>query len=600
MIEQFHFLRPGWLLALMPWALLVWLLLKVRYDAASWRNIIDPRLLPFVLTVNNSGTRSWPEWMLALVAALSILAMAGPTWEKLPQPVYQSQASLVIALDLSRSMDAGDVKPSRLARARHKISDILQRRNEGQTALIVYAAEAFTVTPLTNDVDTIQALLTSLETDLMPRQGTRADRALLLAFELFENANVSTGDVLLVSDGVNDDELLRINSMKQQFSQHRLSVLAVGTTEGGPVPLREGGFLKDSNDAIVIATLREQNLQRAALWGNGVYASLSNGDIDVNTLMFLLDSRIDQGSLLRDDISAEFWRELGPWLLLLALPVAAYGFRRGYIWLIPLVVIISPPPAQADNWLGLWLNQNQQAEGLFSDGDYADAARLFSDSAWSGAAHFRAGEYEAALKQWQALESPIATYNLGNALAKLQRYEEALVAYNKVLELEPSHSDALHNKQQIEDWLKNLSPNESEPSDSQDGDSSNSDSQKSDGQKSDGQNSDGQQSESEQSQANQDKQTGQSQDQSSQSAEQGQSESSESAAQKQAKAEAEAQDGESEAEQDMPTKLEEKMSAQATRQWLRKIPDDPGGLLRRKFLYQYRDRSGPEAEPESW
>ncbi len=170
-----------------------------------------------------------------MVATLAIVALAGPTWEKQQQAMYQQRSALVVALDLSRSMDATDIRPSRLARARHKIADILNLRNEGQSALVVYAADAFAVTPLTTDVKTILALLPDLETGLMPAQGTRADRALERALELFDNSAVAQGDVLLVTDGISDMELQRIEVLLEQNPGQRVSVLAIGTPDGGPI-----------------------------------------------------------------------------------------------------------------------------------------------------------------------------------------------------------------------------------------------------------------------------------------------------------------------------------------------------------------------------
>ena len=159
MIEQFHFLRPWWLLALVPHVAITWLLIRGRYDSGNWRTVIDPRLLPHVLSDSKRKTHASIRGVLATVAGLAIIALAGPTWEKRQQPVFDQQTSLVVALDLSRSMDVADIKPTRLTRARHKIADILNQREEGQTALVVYAADAFAVTPLTHDADTILALL---------------------------------------------------------------------------------------------------------------------------------------------------------------------------------------------------------------------------------------------------------------------------------------------------------------------------------------------------------------------------------------------------------------------------------------------------------
>ena len=191
MIEQFHFLRPGWLLLLIPLLAGLWLLFKLlfksRYDSGNWRAVIDARLLPFVLSDGRVRRRDPMRWIFAAAALLAIVALAGPTWEKLPQPVYHKQTALVIALDLSRSMNTSDIKPSRLTRARHKIADVLDLRIEGQTALLVYAADAFAVTPLTSDIETIKALLPAIDSEMMPAQGSRADRAVELAFELLNN-----------------------------------------------------------------------------------------------------------------------------------------------------------------------------------------------------------------------------------------------------------------------------------------------------------------------------------------------------------------------------------------------------------------------------
>ena len=158
MIEQFHFLRPAWLLALLPLGALLWYMAKGKRLSRSWQAVIDPDLLPHLLVGQVQLRRNWSLVTMGFGGLFAIIALAGPVWDKLPQPVFRPQAALVIALDLSRSMDANDIKPSRLTRARHKVTDIMAQRSEGQTALIAYAAEAFAVTPLTEDDSTINAL----------------------------------------------------------------------------------------------------------------------------------------------------------------------------------------------------------------------------------------------------------------------------------------------------------------------------------------------------------------------------------------------------------------------------------------------------------
>lgn len=591
MIEQFHFLRPAWLLLLLPW---LWVLWRLRRDFAAgsgWRRVVDERLLPFVLSDSGRVETRWTRRLLGTATLCMILALAGPTWERVPQPVYHNQAALVILLDLSRSMDAADLRPSRLARARLKIADILRQRVEGQTALAVYAADAFTVTPLTDDVETVLALLPGLDSSLMPAQGSRADRALALAFELFDGSGIQRGDVLLISDGLGDLELVEVSRLLQQQPQHRLSVLAVGTSYGGPVPLPGGGFLQRADGSVLVSTLNESPLRAAAREGGGVYAVITNNDIDINTLGYLLESRLDEREARETDRYTERWRELGPWLLLLALPLAALAFRRGALLLLPLCLLLVAPEADALDWDGWWRNDDQRALQRFEREQFGDAAELFREPNWRGGAQYRAGDYAAALESWQQRDDVIAAYNRGNALAALGRYEDAIEAYDELLRRDPTHADARYNKQQIEDWLRRQQQQQQQQQQAGQ--------QQGDGQQQQGQ---GQSSSAPESAA----ETGQAQNQ---TGGEPQPQPGDEPASDQSRAEAEASGEQQSAEPageagEQPAgalaDLDRQMSEQATEQWLRKIPDDPGGLLRRKFLYQYRERGGVSREDEPW
>jgi Ca-activated chloride channel family protein len=581
-IEQFHLLRPWWLLLLIPLAGALWLLFKNRHDSGSWHAVIDARLLPFVLSAGGKNTRGWSRWVFGGVALLAIIALAGPTWEKLPQSVYQKETALVIALDLSRSMDAADLKPSRLTRARHKIADILNLRQEGQTALVVYAADAFTVTPLTSDVDTILALLPDLETGLMPAQGTRADRAFKLALELFENSGITRGDVLLVSDGVSDLEVKRVETLLAEKPGQRVSVLAVGTREGGPVPLKNGGFLKDSDGAIVITSMQDDNLHRIAQSSGGVFAAISADDIDINTLSYMMDSSIDNREARLSDRSTDIWRELGPWLLLIALPLAALSFRRGLIWLVPLYIVVLPPDAQALDWQALWQNNDQRANQLFAEEEFVTAADLFDNPQWQAASKYRAGDYAAALDAWQQLDSDDANYNRASSLARLGRYEDALAAYQQLLEENPAHQDARFNKEALEEWLKNQQQQQQQQGEQQQGEQQQGEQQQ--GEQQQGEQQQGEQQQGEQQQGEQ---------------QQGEQQQEEQASERQ-QSQQPGEQGQQPTEEEALAELDQQMSEQAAEQWLRKIPDDPGGLLRRKFIYQYRKRGGVDAEAQSW
>ena len=586
MIEQFHFLRPAWLLLLPVLLILLWQGFQRRHSSRSWQSVVDARLLPHLLGGKNQH-RDHSLWALtAIVGVITIVALAGPVWDKLPQPIYRQQAALVIVLDLSRSMDATDIKPSRLARARHKIADILATRKEGQTALVTYAADAFVVTPLTEDTATIDALLPSLGTEIMPSQGSFADKALRQAFALFDNSGVANGDVLLVTDGFNPDEMTAIQALLDNRSRHRISILGIGTEAGGPIPLASGGFLKDGQGSIVIARLQADGMRVIARVGGGAFHLIASDDADIDTLLNTIQKNRAQSDAVESDMQADIWREQGPWLILILIPLVALVFRRGVLLVLPLLLLPVPPDAQAMGWEELWQNRDQLGSKAFENGEHQTAAEIFRNPAWKASSYYRAGEYEQAREQWQAIDSESGHYNRGNALAKLGRLQEAVNAYQKVLERNPNHADAAYNKKLIEEALKQQEQQQQNQPGDQD------------------QQSQDQQQESDQSEGQGENQQDQSAEQQNQRDESGEQQNQRKESANQSQAEQDVAEKQNEAEQqkqaEMSESLDQQMSEQATEQWLRKIPDDPGGLLRRKFLYQYRQRGENSKAENQW
>lgn len=328
-LSEFHFIRPYWLLAIVPYLVLLTLMVKNKLSQGSWNAVCDTGLLPYILQQKTVSRSRWPLTAGAIAGLLVIFALAGPAWERLPAPVFRNESALVIALDLSRSMDAEDIKPDRLTRARYKIADILNRRKDGQTALLVYAGDAFTVTPLTEDTDTISSQLSALTTSIMPAQGSDTASAIEMAVDLFKQAGLQKGQILLITDGVNIENTL---DTVQSLGAYKLSILAIGTEEGAPIKTPRGGFLKDRQGSIVVPKLDPGELKELARSGGGTFQMISADDQDIESLLTAIERMSEhQATEEENELLLDRWEDRGPWLLLAALPFAALSFRRGLL-----------------------------------------------------------------------------------------------------------------------------------------------------------------------------------------------------------------------------------------------------------------------------
>jgi Ca-activated chloride channel family protein len=555
---DFHFLRPLWLLALPLGPLLSWSLWRRLHAGVQWRDVCDPHLLPHLLVAPAAGRRKLPYLVLVVATTLALLALAGPAWERLEQPVYRTLNARVVVLDLSRSMDARDFQPSRLIRARFKVVDILRHSRDRPVGLAVFAADGFIVTPLTQDANTLISLLPAVDTDIMPAQGSRADLGLTAAARMLERGGARRGEVILITDGVKGTRA-ETRAAELREAGFRVSVLAAGTPEGAPIPVEGGGFFKELKGGIVVAMTDYEALRSIAAAGGGRFAPLSNDDSDIDYLLAGDTPRPWDVDLQAVERTSETWRDRGPWLLLALLPLAALAFRRGWLLLIPLVVV--PVPARALTWDDLWARPDQQAARALGAGDPARAAALGRDPLWRGAALYRDRQYEEAVDTLAESDETIAHYNRGNALARAGRLREALNAYDTVLEADPQHDDALHNRDLVARLMEQLRQQARQQRDDQSG----------------GQ---GQQDgiDTKQGSADEDRR-----DAVDQSEDPGGG-----------RDDAGVRERETEANGEAPLAIEEPPltaeEQQAMAQWLRRIPDDPGGLLRRKFQLEYSKR----------
>jgi len=580
-LTEFHFIRPYWLLAIIPFIFLIILLLKNKLSQNSWSTVCDAELLPYLLQQKPLNQSRWPITIGSITSLLVIIALAGPTWQRVPSPVFRNESALVIALDLSRSMDAEDIKPSRLIRARFKIADILKHRKDGQTALLVYAGDAFTVTPLTDDTETINSQLSALTTDIMPSDGNNTEIVLEKAVALFKQAGLQKGQILLVTDETNGDKALNV---VKNFSNYALSILGVGSVDGAPIALPEGGFLKDGQGSIVVPKLNTHDLEQLAVAGKGLYQTITANDSDIQSLLAIIDQPTQQEGKENKNLLLDQWEDKGPWVLLLVLPLAALNFRKGLLSIALLLLLPIPKNSYAFEWHDLWQTKDQQAQQAYHDNQFEQAAKLFENSDWKAVSHYKTGEFDKTLENLKNNQSALSAYNQGNAFAQSGQFEQAIQSYEKALKITPDDADAKYNKALVEkerekqkkqDKKDNQSKENSEEKNTDD------QSEKSEEQKASEQKPEqSDERKSDQQKADEDKKQQDKNDQ--KQADQTKPQPTDQKKPEETKEEK----SKSVSTQEQPSTEEQ----QANEQWLKRIPDDPAGLLKRKFKYQYGQR----------
>jgi Ca-activated chloride channel family protein len=286
----FHFAQPYWFWGLLALPPVAWWLWRTANKAAKGpvHRYADSHLLPHL-----SGTRelktserwgrffAWSGlWLLLLTA------MAGPRWDYADVRLFHPGDNLLILLDISRSMETGDVAPNRLARARQEIQDLIMQNRRLRLGLIAFASVPHVVSPVTEDSRTILLALPALSTDLARLQGSRLDDALDRA-ELLLNAmpEDSARSLLLISDGDFDEPDLttRIRALAERGVAFH--VLGVGTAAGGDVPGPRGSPLVDPSGKPVRSALNEDQLRALAEAGGGIYRLATYRDDDTQAVL---------------------------------------------------------------------------------------------------------------------------------------------------------------------------------------------------------------------------------------------------------------------------------------------------------------------------
>lgn len=461
-LEYFHFLRPAWALAIIPWLLITLLQNRRQASRDMFGGIIAPHLLEHLRLQRFQSRWLNPGNFTKVIAVLLLLLLMGPTWRQQPSPLSQDEAALVILLDVSSSMEQDDVQPSRLRRAKQKIADLLALRPDKKAALIVYSGSAHSVLTLTADQEILNQYLAAISPAVMPRAGKFPEYSLPLIEQTLRETQ-APATVVMFTDGLGSNSAAAFADYFESTG-YQLLVVGVGTDQQ-----KEG-----------LAPLERRSLEQLASETGGSYFDLTVDDADVRRI----NRKINSHYVIIED-SALPWLDSGYVLVFPAMALFLMWFRRGWTltwtWLlVPLLLAGSPGPAQAQalihaksgaeetapapesswaplQWFAeLWLTGDQQGRLLMQMGDYRAAAAQFEDPMWKGLGYYYAEDFMLAAEYFSRSDSDDALFNEANARAHARDYVRAVQRYDRLLERNPDYPGAAQNRKRVQDLIDEI------------------------------------------------------------------------------------------------------------------------------------------------
>ncbi|QFU74273.1 VWA domain-containing protein [Halioglobus maricola] len=456
-LEHFHLLRPWWLLIIVAWMVLAAVMRTRKDQGDMFSGIIAPHLLSHLRLEKNDSRWINPSSFGLVFALTTAIVLAGPSWRQQPSPLSEDESALVLLLDASSSMNQRDIQPSRVARARHKASDLLALRPDKRSAVIAYAGSAHTVLTLTADQDVLNQYLEAIKPEMMPRRGKFPEYALPLVDDILRDTN-SPATVVLLSDGLGADSQA---AFSEYFATrpHQLIVLGIGSSldSDGAVPLDKRALDNLADDA------------------GGHYFDLTIDDSDVRAI----ERRIESHYVVIDD-DALPWLDSGYPLVFVALALFLMWFRKGWTlswsWLLlPLILAGQPQPANAETappeeeatveaqgfalgqWFAdLWLTPDQQGRLLLQFGDYRASARHFDNPMWKGIASYYNEDFMQAAEYFSRSDSDDALFNEANARSHARDFLRAVKRYDRLLARNPDYPGAQANRDKVQSIIDDI------------------------------------------------------------------------------------------------------------------------------------------------
>ncbi|MBR1648601.1 MAG: tetratricopeptide repeat protein [Alphaproteobacteria bacterium] len=421
MWENFHFLRPWWLLALIVPLIVYRNFFGGLKNISAWEAVCDKKLLDFLLIKGSSKQRSFMGYMVILGLCGAVLALSGPAWVKRSVPAFEALNPVMILLNLSSDMDQKDVPPDRLNRAKFAISDFL-RNLKAQTGLIVYSSEPYLISPVSDDKKIILNLLPAVSRDIVPTNGDRLDRAIEFAVERLEESGYSSGNLVVFSNDCGQEFAASLTAAQKAFKK---------------------GFRVN---AVAVNAKTYDKLELLVSKGGGEIMNINENLDDLSNII----NEQASSDMKESANKTEAWEDGGYWFLSIVLICVLFFFRRGIL----VAALIYCTSAHA----GFFTNADQDGLKAFQNNDFNAAAETFHDNNWKASSYYRKKDFANALKFYEKSQGVEALYNQGNALAKSGKIDEAIKKYEEVLKQVSDHEDAKFNLE----YLKNKQQEQSQ------------------------------------------------------------------------------------------------------------------------------------------
>jgi len=457
LLNNLHFLRPEWFLALLPVIWIIWKAWQTSRKQGAWHEVIAPKFRHLLLGENSSVGASANEKIgyvgLSIAWFFAVLALSGPWVKSVDIPAEKSQQGVVIVLDLSLSMLADDLSPNRISRVKYKLTDLLKQYPQYATGMVVYAGTAHTISPISEDNQTLLGLLPSLNPVMMPKFGSKPLQGLLLAQKLFDGAQITNRHIIWITDDIEKNQIQPITTWLNDHNDS-VTLMTVGTTKGGVVQVPNYGLLKDDKEKLIMPKVPFERFAELEKKTHIKWIDLKPEDTGVKNLLPPDIANTDKLAQSKHAKEVNHPLDIGAYFLFLLLPIVAFVFRRGtllslvVITLLPIGLLTPKTSYAMDYWSELpsiFQSPDQQGYEAWENKKYGAAEALFENQQWKASALYRQGKYAQAAKIYALDKTPIGYYNLGNALTMDGKPAEAKKAYEQALKLNPNLSQAKDN-----------------------------------------------------------------------------------------------------------------------------------------------------------